>query len=279
MLKINKDPTIKIKIKLNDKYMLIMIVFMSLELFAKCLFYSLNAYTIISSFYWNHLIVLYTISILPVFLLFIACKSETPKEVVLNNEIDSVSYSLDVNIGENVNTQFKDIKIENFLSGMKEVINGKEPKINNDQALMIIQNYFAKKQSAMSEEKIDEGRTFLEENGKKEGVTTLESGLQYTVITEGTGPKPKLEDNVTTHYHGTLIDGTVFDSSVDRGEPASFPVGGVIKGWTEALQLMSVGSKWKLFVPYDLAYGERGAGGSIGPNEILIFEVELLSIN
>ena len=162
---------------------------------------------------------------------------------------------------------------------MKEVINGKEPKINNDQALMIIQNYFAKKQSAMSEEKIDEGRIFLEENGKKEGVTTLESGLQYTVITEGTGPKPKLEDNVTTHYHGTLIDGTVFDSSVDRGEPASFPVGGVIKGWTEALQLMSVGSKWKLFVPYDLAYGERGAGPKIGPYSTLIFEVELLSIN
>mgnify|MGYP000328687244 FL=1 len=219
------------------------------------------------------------IIVLSSLLLFIACKSETPKEVVLNNEIDSVSYSLGVNIGENVNTQFKDIKIENFLSGMKEVINGKEPKINNDQALMIIQNYFAKKQSAMSEEKIDEGRTFLEENGKKEGVTTLESGLQYTVITEGTGPKPKLEDNVTTHYHGTLIDGTVFDSSVDRGEPASFPVGGVIKGWTEALQLMSVGSKWKLFVPYDLAYGERGAGQQIGPYSTLIFEVELLSIN
>jgi FKBP-type peptidyl-prolyl cis-trans isomerase FklB len=219
------------------------------------------------------------IIVLSSLLLFIACKNETPKEVVLNNEIDSVSYSLGVNIGENVNTQFKDIKIENFLSGMKEVINGKEPKINNDQALMIIQNYFAKKQSAMSEEKIDEGRTFLEENGKKEGVTTLESGLQYTVITEGTGPKPKLEDNVTTHYHGTLIDGTVFDSSVDRGEPASFPVGGVIKGWTEALQLMSVGSKWKLFVPYDLAYGERGAGQQIGPYSTLIFEVELLSIN
>ena len=219
------------------------------------------------------------IIVLSSLLLFTACKSETLKEVVLNNEIDSVSYSLGVNIGENVNTQFKDIKIENFLSGMKEVINGKEPKINNDQALMIIQNYFAKKQSAMSEEKIDEGRTFLEENGKKEGVTTLESGLQYTVITEGTGPKPKLEDNVTTHYHGTLIDGTVFDSSVDRGEPASFPVGGVIKGWTEALQLMSIGSKWKLFVPYDLAYGERGAGQQIGPYSTLIFEVELLSIN
>jgi FKBP-type peptidyl-prolyl cis-trans isomerase FklB len=114
---------------------------------------------------------------------------------------------------------------------------------------------------------------------KKEGVTTLPSGLQYEVINDGTGPIPTIEDNVTTHYHGTLIDGTVFDSSVDRGEPASFPVGGVIKGWTEALQLMSVGSKWKLYVPYDLAYGERGAGAQIGPYSTLIFEVELISIN
>ena len=191
-------------------------------------------------------------------LLFVACKSDAPKEVILSNEIDSVSYSLGVNIGENIKTQFEDIKIDNFLTGLKEVIDGTEPKINNDQALMVIQNYFTKKQSAMSEEKIDEGRKFLEENSKKEGKITLASGLQYEVITNGSGDKPKLEDNVTTHYHGTLIDGTVFDSSVDRGEPASFAVGGVIKGWTEALQLMSVGSKWKLYVPYDLAYGERG---------------------
>ena len=212
-------------------------------------------------------------------LLFVACKSDAPKEVILSNEIDSVSYSLGVNIGENIKTQFEDIKIDNFLTGLKEVIDGTEPKINNDQALMVIQNYFTKKQSALSEEKIDEGRKFLEENSKKEGVITLASGLQYEVITNGSGDKPKLEDNVTTHYHGTLIDGTVFDSSVDRGEPASFPVGGVIKGWTEALQLMSVGSKWKLYVPYDLAYGERGAGPQIGPYSTLIFEVELLSIN
>ena len=213
-------------------------------------------------------------------LLFItACKGEATKEVVLANEIDSVSYSLGVNIGENIKTQFEDIKIDNFLSGMQEVIDGVEPKINNDQALMVIQNYFTKKQSAKSEVKIEEGRKFLEENSKKEGVITLASGLQYEVIIDGSGEKPKLEDNVTTHYHGTLLDGTVFDSSVDRGEPASFPVGGVIKGWTEALQLMSVGSKWKLYVPYDLAYGERGAGPQIGPYSTLIFEVELLNIN
>ena len=213
-------------------------------------------------------------------LLFItACKGEATKEVVLANEIDSVSYSLGVNIGENIKTQFEDIKIDNFLSGMQEVIDGVEPKINNDQALMVIQNYFTKKQSAKSEEKIEEGRKFLEENSKKEGVITLASGLKYEVIIDGSGDKPNLEDNVTTHYHGTLLDGTVFDSSVDRGEPASFPVGGVIKGWTEALQLMTVGSKWKLYVPYDLAYGERGAGPQIGPYSTLIFEVELLNIN
>ena len=213
-------------------------------------------------------------------LLFItACKGEATKEVVLANEIDSVSYSLGVNIGENIKTQFEDIKINNFLLGMQEVIDGVETKINNDQALMVIQNYFTKKQSAKSEVKIEEGRKFLEENSKKEGVITLASGLQYEVIVDGYGEKPKLEDNVTTHYHGTLLDGTVFDSSVDRGEPASFPVGGVIKGWTEALQLMSVGSKWKLYVPYNLAYGERGSGPQIGPYSTLIFEVELLNIN
>ena len=143
-------------------------------------------------------------------LLFItACKGEATKEVVLANEIDSVSYSLGVNIGENIKTQFEDIKIDNFLSGMQEVIDGVEPKINNDQALMVIQNYFTKKQSAKSEEKIEEGRKFLEENSKKEGVITLASGLQYEVIIDGSGEKPKLEDNVTTHYHGTLLDGTV----------------------------------------------------------------------
>jgi len=154
-----------------------------------------------------------------------------------------------------------------------------EAKISDNQAQAIINSYFSKKQKKESESMIEKGANFLQENAKREGVTTLPSGLQYEIISEGTGPKPTLEDNVTTHYHGTLIDGTVFDSSVDRGEPASFPVGGVIKGWTEALQLMSVGSKWKLYVPYDLAYGERGARAQIGPYSTLIFEVELISIN
>jgi FKBP-type peptidyl-prolyl cis-trans isomerase FklB len=127
--------------------------------------------------------------------------------------------------------------------------------------------------------KIEEGKNFLLENAKRAEVKTLESGLQYEVITDSEGPKPSLNDQVTTHYHGTLIDGTVFDSSVERGQPATFPVSGVIKGWTEALQLMSVGSKWRLFVPYDLAYGEKGASAQIGPYSTLVFEVELIKIN
>ena len=211
----------------------------------------------------------------------VACKTEAPKEANLENELDSVSYSLGVNIGENIKNQFEDISLDNFKAGMKEVLNNeKDPKISGEQATAIIQGYFTKKQGQESESMIEEGRKFLETNASKEGVTVLESGLQYEVLAQGDGINmPKLEDNVTTHYHGTLMDGTVFDSSVDRGEPASFPVNGVIKGWTEALQLMSVGSKWKLYVPYDLAYGERGAGPQIGPYSTLVFEVELISIN
>ena len=214
-------------------------------------------------------------------ILFIACKTEkTNKTANLVTELDSVSYSFGVNIGENIKTQFEDINLDNFEAGIKDVLEKDvEAKISDNQAQAIIQSYFSKKQQKQSESVIEEGINFLRENGKREGVTTLASGLQYEVINDGTGPKPTIEDNVTTHYHGTLIDGTVFDSSVDRGEPASFPVGGVIKGWTEALQLMSVGSKWKLYVPYDLAYGERGAGPQIGPYSTLIFDVELISIN
>ena len=214
-------------------------------------------------------------------ILFIACKTEkTNKTANLITELDSVSYSLGVNIGENIKTQFEDINLDNFEAGIKDVLEKDvEAKISDNQAQAIIQSYFSRKQQKQSESVIEEGINFLRENGKREGVTTLASGLQYEVINDGTGPKPTIEDNVTTHYHGTLIDGTVFDSSVDRGEPASFPVGGVIKGWTEALQLMAVGSKWKLYVPYDLAYGERGAGPQIGPYSTLIFEVELISIN
>ena len=198
----------------------------------------------------------------------------------LTNEIDSVSYSLGVNIGENLKTQFPDINLKNFELAIKDVLdNQKEPKISGADAQKVIQNYFQKQQAKASESVIEEGKKFLTENSKKDGVITLESGLQYEIIKSGEGAKPTINDQVTTHYHGTLLDGTVFDSSVERGQPATFPVSGVIKGWTEALQLMTVGSKWKLFVPYDLAYGERGAGPKIGPYTTLIFEVELISIN
>jgi len=198
----------------------------------------------------------------------------------LNDEVDSVSYSLGVNIGENIKSQFPDIDLKNFESGIEDVlIEKKQPKIEGQDAQKVIQEYFTKQQAKASEGKIEEGKAFLAENGKREEVITLESGLQYEIITSAEGPKPTLNDQVTTHYHGTLLDGTVFDSSVDRGQPATFPVSGVIKGWTEALQLMSVGAKWRLYVPYNLAYGERGASAQIGPYTTLIFDVELLKIN
>lgn len=198
----------------------------------------------------------------------------------ITNEIDSVSYSLGVNIGENIKSQFPDIDLKNFELAIKDVLDDKkEPKITAADAQKVIQDFFKKQQAKASESIIEEGEKFLEDNKKRNNVITLESGLQYEILKSGEGPKPSLEDQVTTHYHGTLIDGTVFDSSVERGQPATFPVGGVIKGWTEALQLMSVGSKWKLFVPYNLAYGERGAGPQIGPYTTLIFEVELIKIN
>jgi FKBP-type peptidyl-prolyl cis-trans isomerase FklB len=198
----------------------------------------------------------------------------------LKNEIDSVSYSLGVNIGENIKAQFPNLDLKNFEIGIEDVLNdNKQPKVEGADAQKIIQAYFAKLQAKDNEEKIEAGKKFLEENSKRDEVITLESGLQYEVLKAGEGAKPTPNDQVTTHYHGTLIDGTVFDSSVDRGEPATFPVSGVIKGWTEALQLMSVGAKWRLYVPSDLAYGERGAGAQIGPHTTLIFDVELLKIN
>ena len=198
----------------------------------------------------------------------------------LKNEIDSVSYSLGVNIGENIKAQFPNLDLKNFEVGIEDVLNDKkQPKVEGADAQKIIQDYFTKVQAKANEEKIEAGKKFLEENSKRDEVITLESGLQYEVLKAGKGAKPTPNDQVTTHYHGTLIDGTVFDSSVERGEPATFPVSGVIKGWTEALQLMSVGDKWRLYVPSDLAYGERGAGAQIGPHTTLIFDVELLKIN
>lgn len=208
-----------------------------------------------------------------------ALKEEKNKPMNLENEIDKVSYSLGVNVAENIKQQGLDqINSSAFAKAVEDVYKGGSTQINGAEAQQILQSYFQKKQAAQFEGNKEAGEKFLAENATKEGVVVLPSGLQYKVITEGTGEKPTATSTVKTHYHGTLIDGTVFDSSVDRGQPISFPVNGVIAGWTEALQLMPVGSKWKLFIPYNLAYGERGAGGKIGPYSALIFDVELLGI-
>lgn len=195
-------------------------------------------------------------------------------------EQDKVSYCLGLSIASNLITSgVKTISVDPFIEALDAAFNGKMPDVSPEEANAILQEYFTNLQNEQAGKAIEEGRLFLEENSKKEGIVTLESGLQYEVITTGNGETPKETDSVKCHYHGTLIDGTVFDSSVRRGEPAVFPVNGVIKGWVEALQLMTVGSKWKLFVPADLAYGAQGAGNLIGPSHsTLIFEVELLNI-
>jgi len=196
------------------------------------------------------------------------------------NKMDSISYSLGVLIAQNLKGQgFDKLDPASLTLAVQDVLAGKPTSISAEEAGKLVNSYIEKQKMSQSEGIINEGKTFLEDNAKKPGVVLLPSGMQYTVMKEGTGPKPGPNDKVTTHYHGTLISGEVFDSSVDRGEPASFPVNGVIKGWTEALQLMPVGSKWKLFIPSPLAYGERGAGGKIKPYATLVFEVELLSID
>ena len=213
---------------------------------------------------------------------FFGCNGQemSTKEVQLNNEIDSVSYSMGVNIAQNIKSQgMKELNVNALAMAFNDILNDQTPKMDAATCNMVINDYFQNLQTARAEESKQAGSTFLDENKSRENVTTTESGLQYEVLVEGNGPKPEAEDEVTVHYHGTTLDGTVFDSSVNRGEPVNFPVNGVIQGWQEALQLMPVGSKWKLFIPSDLAYGPRGAGQSIGPNETLIFEVELISIN
>lgn len=196
-----------------------------------------------------------------------------------SNEIDKVSYSLGLSIASNlVSSGVKTINAEAFNDAMNTVFSGQMPEIMPDEANNILQDYFDKIQKEKGSEAKKEGETFLEENKKKEGVVVLPSGLQYKILKAGDGPKPKASDTVKCHYEGRLINGQVFDSSIRRGEPAEFPVSGVIAGWVEALQLMPVGSKWQLYIPSELAYGAHGAGQSIGPNETLIFDVELLAI-
>ncbi len=206
-------------------------------------------------------------------------------ETVLKTERDKLSYSIGLDVGNNLKRQSIDIDPEIFSRGLKDALTANKPLLTEQEIQNTMMNFKndmqAKQMEQMNvtgEKNIKDGESFLAENSKKEGVTTLPSGLQYKVVKEGTGNIPKSTDTVSVHYRGTLLNGTEFDSSYKRGQPATFGVKGVIKGWTEALQLMKTGAKWKLFIPSELAYGDRGAGRNIGPSETLVFEVELLSI-
>ena len=193
--------------------------------------------------------------------------------------MDKVSYALGLSIGNNFqNSGIKKLQVEDFVKGLEDVLGEKQPAISYEEAKQVINDYFMKLQQERLEINKQAGAEFLEINRHKAGVVELPSGLQYEILKQGTGAKPSASDKVKCHYHGTLINGTVFDSSVQRGEPATFGVSQVIPGWVEALQLMSVGSKWRLFIPSNLAYGEHGAGDVIEPNSTLIFDVELLDI-
>jgi FKBP-type peptidyl-prolyl cis-trans isomerase FklB len=210
----------------------------------------------------------------------------TPTPLVLKTETDKTSYAIGMNIGKSMNKNSVDIDPNIVARGIKDALAGGKTLLTDDEAKAVMaafQTEMRKKvEDKMQEDGAKnkkEGSAFLDANKARDGVVILPSGLQYKVLTQGTGPKPTAQDTVECNYRGTLIDGTEFDSTAKHGgKPATFPVGGVIKGWTEALQLMPVGSKWQLFIPGDLAYGQRGAGGVIGPNATLIFEVELISI-
>lgn len=201
-------------------------------------------------------------------------------------ELDRISYALGLSMGNNFKASgIETLDVVDFSAGVAAVFNGEQPKMSYDEAKAEIQKFFTameerQREAAAAIAKINSeaGEAFLKENGTREGVKTTESGLQYEVIEEGNGAMPKAGDDVTVHYTGTLIDGTVFDSSVERGAPATFGVTQVIPGWVEALQMMKEGAKWRLFIPSNLAYGPNGAGGIIGPNATLIFDVELIKV-
>jgi len=213
-------------------------------------------------------------------------------EMELKTETDKISYAIGVDIGRNITNRQVEINPDALAAGLKTVVSAAKPLLTEEElkeAMNALQNTMKAKmadrmkaQQAEQKESGDKnkkaGEAFLAENKKKEGVKTTASGLQYQIMTEGKGPKPGSNDTVRVHYRGTLIDGKEFDSSYKRGEPSEFPVTGVIKGWTEALLMMPVGSKWQLVIPSDLAYGERGAGRDIGPNSVLKFDVELVGI-
>ncbi|MCX7987236.1 MAG: FKBP-type peptidyl-prolyl cis-trans isomerase [Bacteroidales bacterium] len=207
--------------------------------------------------------------------------NQKSSSVKLKNDIDSLSYCIGVSIGENLKeADLPSFNVEVFRKAVEDVLAKRETKIKPENAGMYIQEYFTKLQMEQGMKNLKEGQEFLKKNKEKKGVVTTASGLQYEVLKEGTGPHPTKDDMVSIHYKGSLIDGTVFDSSYDRGQPATFAVGGVIPGFTEALQLMTVGSKYRVWIPAELGYGAAGnPRGKIKPNSVLVFEIELLSID
>jgi FKBP-type peptidyl-prolyl cis-trans isomerase FklB len=212
-------------------------------------------------------------------------KSPAAEEVKLDTQKKRISYTIGLNIGQDFARQEMEIDTDVLVLGVIDALGEKEPRMTQEEMAAEVQTYQqemrAKQEARLKEvtdKNVEEGKAFLVENAKKDGVVVLESGLQYKVIEPGQGAKPTADSMVKVHYKGTLVDGAEFDSSYRRGQPASFPVGGVIPGWTEALLLMQEGAKWQLFIPSELAYGERGAGQDIGPNAVLIFDVELISI-
>ena len=194
---------------------------------------------------------------------------------------EQASYGIGLQMGQQISSAFPGVSTEAAMAGIEDAILGKVQQVNTDDinaAFQIIQERLRSEEAANAEQYAGEGIAFLEKNAERAEVVVTQSGLQYEVINDGDGDKPNADSQVRTHYRGTLIDGSEFDSSYSRNQPTEFPVNGVIAGWTEALQMMNVGSKWKLYIPYQLAYGERGAGGAIGPYQALIFEIELLAI-
>ncbi len=219
------------------------------------------------------------------FSVFVCAQKKTEKTFKFTSKEDTVSYSIGHSIGKNLIDPDVKLNVDALIQGIRDVADGKESLLTDDEMRSVLQSFNAEMRSVkqkevneVKEKNKKEGEKFLAANKKKKGVVTLPNGLQYKVIKNGKGPQPKATDKVKVNYRGTLIDGQEFDSSYKRGKPAEFPLNQVIKGWTEALQLMHVGSKWELYLPPDLAYGERGAGSMIGPDATLIFEIELLGI-
>lgn len=223
------------------------------------------------------------VTVISISLLFGICYAGEKQD--LKDQKDKESYSLGYQFGQNLKAQDVEINLDVYISGIRDSLGGKDSLMSQEETrttLSDLQKRIAavrqKELKEKAEKNLSESKAFLAENGKKEGIKTLLSGLQYKVLAEGYGKMPKAEDTVTVHYKGTLIDGREFDASYKRGQPATFKVNGVIKGWSEALQLMKEGSKWQLYIPPDLAYGERAMGPQIPPNSALIFEVELISV-